>query len=246
MEFVGHGALGWDHPPAWARYFAVVGINHGLAFRLMPVVGVFDIAMAVAILIYPMRGVVLYMTAWGLLTALLRPLSGEPIWEAVERAGNFGALFALFLLCKGGSASSWLRFVPIDHLEGNRRTAVSWVLRLTTVALLLGHGALGLIVQKPLLGMHYGAIGIHAPWFEQLVGGFEIVLAVAVLVRPGAELLGFVLIWKLATEALSPIAGSPVWVFIEHGGSYAAPLALAYLSERTRHAAPRPAEPAPA
>jgi hypothetical protein len=28
---------------------------------------------------------------------------------------------------------------------------------------------------------------------------------------------------------LAPMAGSPVWVFIEHGGSYAAPLALAML-----------------
>jgi hypothetical protein len=103
------------------------------------------------------------------------------------------------------------------------------VLRLTTVLLLAGHGALGLLVRKPLFAHQYGVIGLHAPWLEPAVGTFELALALAVLVRPGAGLLIFALVWKLATEALSPIAGSPIWVFIEHGGSYAAPLALAIM-----------------
>jgi hypothetical protein len=44
------------------------------------------------------------------------------------------------------------------------------------------------------------------------------------------SLVVFILIWKLATEVLSPIAGTQIWVFIEHGGSYAAPLALALIA----------------
>ncbi len=42
-------------------------------------------------------------------------------------------------------------------------------------------------------------------------------------------LLLFVFAWKLGTEALRPLAGEPVWEFIERGGSYGAPLALAWL-----------------
>jgi hypothetical protein len=42
--------------------------------------------------------------------------------------------------------------------------------------------------------------------------------------------------WKFATEALSPMAYSPVWGFIEHGGSNAAPLALALLGRAQRGA----------
>jgi len=45
-------------------------------------------------------------------------------------------------------------------------------------------------------------------------------------------LLLLVAAWKLATEALFPLTGAPIWEFIERGGSYAAPLALAALMAR--------------
>ena len=229
MEFVGHGALGLEGVAAWTSYFAVVGISKATAMNLMPIVGAFDVAMAMTVLFFPMRAVILYMGFWGLWTALLRPLAGESAWEAVERAGNFGALGALFLLAEGSGWRSWLRFQPVDDLAPNLELTLSWTLRLTTVLLLAGHGALGLLVRKPAYGIQYSAIGLHAPWVEPLVGGFECVLALAVLLRPEFGVLVFVVLWKLATEALAPMAGSPIWVFIEHGGSYAAPLALALI-----------------
>jgi hypothetical protein len=36
----------------------------------------------------------------------------------------------------------------------------------------------------------------------------------------------FVFVWKVGTEALRPLAGEPIWEFVERSGSYAAPLAL--------------------
>jgi len=228
MEFIGHGALGINRMAAWSAYFGVVGISKEMSLHLMPLVGAFDVAMALTVLFYPMRGVILYMAAWGLWTALLRPLSGESAWEAVERAGNFGALFALFIMAKGGG-KSWLRFNPIEGWDEKLRRNVGWALRLTTVLLLLGHGALNLLVRKPVFVTQYAVLGLQGSSVEPLVGAFECALALAVLVRPGFGLLVFVLAWKFATEALSPIAGSPMWVFVEHGGSYAAPLALALL-----------------
>jgi hypothetical protein len=39
----------------------------------------------------------------------------------------------------------------------------------------------------------------------------------------------FVFAWKLGTEAFRPLAGEPMWEFIERGGSYGAPLALAWI-----------------
>jgi hypothetical protein len=81
-------------------------------------------------------------------------------------------------------------------------------------------------------------LGLHFPWAEPLVGGLECVLALAVLIRPAFGLLVLVFAWKMATEALSPMAGSPIWVFIEHGGSYAAPLALALLARWREQPAP--------
>lgn len=229
MEFIGHGALGINRVAAWSSYFAVVGIGREMSLHLMPLVGVFDVAMALTVLFYPMRGVIMYMTAWGLWTAILRPLAGESAWEAVERAGNFGALYALFLLAKGGGWRSLICFKLVDGWNQRLAANVSWALRLTTVLLLLGHGALNLLVRKPAFVTQYAMLGMSGSSVEPLIGAFECVLALAVLLRPGFGLLVFVLAWKFATEALSPMAGSPMWVFVEHGGSYAAPLALALI-----------------
>jgi hypothetical protein len=231
--FVGHGALGFLHQKAWIAYFGVVGIHPETALALMPWVGALDVGLAVSVLIFPLRSVILYMVAWTVWTALLRPLSGESSWEAVERAGNYGIPLAL-----------WLYLAIRSRGPDSRRAEIlGWVFRLTTVLLLLGHGALGIWVQKPLFAHHYQSIGLSGAPLVPIVGGFECILAGAVLFWPNRWLLIGVLVWKLATEALSPISGSPIWVFIEHGGSYAAPLALALLL----WSAPRrkPAEIAP-
>ena len=232
--FLGHGMLGVMQTAAWTSYFAVVGIGRAAALHLMPLVGVFDVAMAVLVLIRPIRAVVFYMVLWCVWTALLRPLAGESFWEAIERAGNYGAPLALFLLMRSGGVNSW-RFASFrDSLDEAQCRMLGWVLRLTTVLLLLGHGALGLIVRKPVLSAQYSVLGLSGTNVELYIGGFECALALAVLLKPDRRLLFGVVAWKLATEALAPMAGSPIWVFIEHGGSYAAPLALAFLCAKNR------------
>jgi hypothetical protein len=228
MEFIGHGALGISGVAAWSSYFTVFGIPKETALHLMPLIGALDVAMALTVLFYPMRAVIVYMAAWGLFTALLRPLAGKSGWEAVERAGNYGVLCALFLLAKGGDRRLWLKF-RLDDADPRPRARVSWILRVTTVLLLAGHGALYVLVRKPVFAVQYGMLGMHGSWVEPAVGALEFGLALAVLFRPGFALLLFVLGWKLATEALSPMAGSPLWVLIEHGGSFAAPIGLALL-----------------
>lgn len=229
MEAIGHGSLGLGRQAAWVPYFAVVGIHRDQAMSLMPVVGAADVMFGLLAFFYPARGAVLYFAAWGLLTALLRPLAGESAWEAVERAGNYGAPFALWLLIRGGDASSWFKAACVDGLDAAGRARLHWVLRATTVLLLLGHGLLGLAVRKPALAMQYTHLGLPGGSAEPLVGAIECLLAVSVAVRPSFALLVAVLAWKLATESLSPLCGSSPWVFVEHGGSYAAPLALAFL-----------------
>ena len=97
MCFVGHGAFGLITKQAWVPYFGVVGIGHDMAFRLMPLVGALDVLMGCLILLRPRPAVALWMIVWAMWTALLRPLSGEPVWEALERAGNYGVPAALWL-----------------------------------------------------------------------------------------------------------------------------------------------------
>ena len=52
-----------------------------------------------------------------------------------------------------------------------------------------------------------------------LAGWFEIALGVLVFAWPAWGLLVFVVAWKLGTEACRPLAGEPIWEFIERAGS---------------------------
>lgn len=104
-EFIGHGAFGIITKAAWLPYFGVVGIPAEWGWRLMPVIGTVDIALGLVVgLIRPARVVLLYMVFWGLLTATMRPLAGEPIWEFLERAPNW-AIPLTFLWVRGFPSS---------------------------------------------------------------------------------------------------------------------------------------------
>src|ERR1700743_1191208 len=112
MCFIGHGSFGIITKPIWVNYFAVFGIGKAMAYHLMPVLGIFDIIMGIVMLIIPLRIIPIWLIIWGIVTALLRPLSGEPFAEFIERAGNFGAPLALLLL-SGGVTIKTL-FTPIN------------------------------------------------------------------------------------------------------------------------------------
>ena len=84
MCFVGHGAFGVVTKASWLPYFAVVGIGPPAAYRLMPRIGTLDICLGLAALLRPTRVPIVWMFAWAVWTALLRPLSGESGWESIE------------------------------------------------------------------------------------------------------------------------------------------------------------------
>ena len=232
--FIGHGVFGIITKAAWLPYFAIFGIPKAWAWRLMPVVGTVDITVGVLTLFQPRRAVLLYMTFWGFQTACLRPLAGHGVWELLERAGNYGVPLAfLLLLGRGRSLSDWFSTRPMPILTAERATAILWTLRATTALLLIGHAGFDFAMHKDWSG-YTAAIGIDPatlashplrPW----AGWLEGALALFVFARPTRGLLVFVFAWKLGTEALRPLAGEPVWEFIERGGSYGAPLALAWL-----------------
>jgi hypothetical protein len=232
--FIGHGAFGLITKAAWLPYFGVVGIPEAWAWRLMPMVGTVDVLAGMAVLFAPRGLPLVYMTVWALWTALLRPLSGESVFETLERAGNYGVPLALLLLT--AMPRSWTGLVqPLDRPATDERTLriVRRVLKWTTCTLLLGHGALGALTGKAMLTGHYAAIGLPIE-MTAMVGWLEIALALGVAVRPVVGLLVFVAAWKIATESLFLISGAPIWEFVERAGSYAAPLALAAIGERTR------------
>ena len=209
---------------AWVPYFGAVGIDRAWAYRLMPWIGVMDVSLGLTMAVVPLPIILLHLALWGTWTAALRPLSGDSVWELVERAGNYGVPLAFLVLagvprCRRG----W--FAPVlpsamPPLTVDRARAMHGILRLTTCLLLLGHGALGALNNKPALTTHYASIGladlaVGGLTLTRMVGSSEIVLAVAVLVAPFPSLLLVIAVWKMVTETLFMTSGSLPFEWIE-------------------------------
>jgi len=99
-EFIGHGVFALQGKEGWFKYFEAVGIHSvDTILTILLIVGIMDIALAILVLIRPIRIFVLWMALWGLWTALLRwPIGPDPIWDFLERWANWGAPLALLFL----------------------------------------------------------------------------------------------------------------------------------------------------
>lgn len=227
MCFIGHGAFGIITKEVWCNYFGVFGIERDLSYKLMPVVGSIDILMGVTMLVYPMRAVPVWLIIWGTITALCRPLSGEPFAEFIERAGNFGAPLALLIIC-GFPTSGRGLFARIKSsaIQDDKSvySKLSICLRIVVFLLLLGHGWLNVIEKKGLMNQ-YISLGFSEPTRVALLTGIaEITAAFLVLIKPFRPFLLFFFVWKMFSELFYPHYGLFEW--IERGGSYGSILAL--------------------
>jgi len=252
LEFIGHGMAGLWRSPAWLPYYTFFGFSKGFAHdHLYYVTGTVDIALAAVMLIWPNRAVMLHMAFWGVFTAALRPLTGESVFELVERGANYGMPLALLLLSGWGTWSlrSWFGRVRPPQTFASEALArqLDWVMRGSIALLLVGHGGLGIWAHKPEWLDFFGWFGISAhtvatQHLSQWVGVFEIALGLAVLVKPLRSLLLFVLVYKLGTELLRPLVGQNNFQFIERAGDYVLPVTLIWVLAWLRAHGERPVE----
>src|SRR5580692_9690267 len=143
MCFIGHGAFGIITKAIWCNYFALLGIDKINAYRLMPLLGSVDIILGVILLFKPIRAIAVWLVCWGIMTALCRPLSGEPFAEFIERAGNFGAPLCMLLLAGGTKLNfPWLfsSINPNEPVDEKSLARVKTTLRIIVFLLLTGHG----------------------------------------------------------------------------------------------------------
>jgi hypothetical protein len=236
MCFIGHGAFGIITKQIWCNYFAVFGIGKVMAYRLMPLLGTIDILLGISLLFKPTRIVALWLVMWGLITALCRPLSGEPFAEFLERTGNYGAPFCLLSLSGGfkiNRSSLFSTIQPSPDIDEKTIERVQTTLRVVVFLLLIGHGWLNLI-QKPGLIKQYSSLGFSNPVNVAITAGiFEVMAGIAVLVRPVRPLLLGFLVWKMFSEMFYP--HFEVFEWIERGGSYGSILALWFLLEKSKY-----------
>lgn len=237
-EFIGHGAFGIITKESWIPYFNLFGIDRELGYQMMPIVGTIDITLGIMALIIPIRAMLVWMTFWGLFTATIRPLSGENWFELPERTYNYLIPFA-FLYLSGFPTKLREWFTPllaskIPSLSFRRANVLGLILRVTIAGMLIGHGGYGAIVQKEMYLKHWASVGITPDVIDPFtfiiaVGIMEILVGIVVFVKPYYSLLIFIFAWKLFTEFLFPMSGTPIYEWIERAGSYAAPLALMFL-----------------
>ncbi len=108
--FLGHGAMAIGVKTSWIPFLTFWGFSFQTASKLLPVIGSIDILIAILSLLKPIRIVILYAFVWTFLTALMRPLTGYPIWDFIERTANWAIPLALLFL-KGlpNTFSGWLK-----------------------------------------------------------------------------------------------------------------------------------------
>lgn len=198
----------------------------------MPWVGVFDIIMGIVLIVYPMRFVAMWLVFWGFLTASLRPLSGEFFAEFLERAGNYGAPLLLLIFSNDRSFKNYFRRIePLEALDQRDLAKFTKWIQGIAFILLVGHGWLNLIGKTGLL-KQYASLGFQQPELAaQVVGVWEILAAVIIVVKPVRQIVMAAFLWKMASELFYP--AYEVFEWVERAGSYGVLLALWFaLKER--------------
>lgn len=103
-----------------------------------------------------------------------------------------------------------------------------WILRIGVFGTFLGHGIFAIGVKQGWIPM-ITALGFSesaATTMLPLIGTLDIVVAILALVWPLRIVLIWATLWAFATALARPIAGDPIWDFVERTANWAAPLAL--------------------
>ncbi len=134
----------------------------------------------------------------------------------------------LHAITKSYSVSAILLALLI-HLHMNTNEKVMWVLRLGVAGEFLGHGALALEGKATWVGWIEQILGVStgvASNLLSLIGLFDILTAIIVLLAPIPAFVLWAAIWGFWTALLRPLVGESGWDFIERFANWAAPFAL--------------------
>jgi hypothetical protein len=146
---------------------------------------------------------------------MLRPLSGEPFAEFIERAGNYGAPLALLLLTHSAN-NKWLKTISTERSSSmNNQSGGYNLFAHCGVPAFLGSWLVESHRKKSLLDQ-YRSLGFSNPVsVAHIVGSLEILAAVSTLIKPVHSILIIFFAWKMFSELFYP--HWEVFEFIERG-----------------------------
>jgi len=107
-------------------------------------------------------------------------------------------------------------------------TKAEGLLRIGIFGSFLGHGIFALQVKQSWLP-YFTAVGLSesaGKFLLPLIGITDVAVALLALFWPIRIVLAWAALWGFWTALLRPIAGEPIWDFIERWANWAAPLAL--------------------
>jgi len=108
---------------------------------------------------------------------------------------------------------------------------MDWILRIAVAGEFIGHGVFGLQAKQSWIP-YLTSVGVStdtAVMLLPLIGALDITLGILVLIRPFRIALLWMTFWAFATALIRPIAGEPIWDFVERFANIGAPMALLYL-----------------
>lgn len=109
---------------------------------------------------------------------------------------------------------------------------IEWILRIALFGEFFGHGIFALQLKQSFLDMLVSILGVNLELAKTLlfsIGILDIVIAVLALIYPFRLMLIWASIWGFATALARPLAGDPIWDFVERWANWGVPLALLYL-----------------
>ena len=113
----------------------------------------------------------------------------------------------------------------------NVQKTAEWILRIGVFGSFLGHGIFALGVKQawiPLITA-FGFSESVATTMLPIIGTVDITVAVLALIWPIRLVLIYATLWAFATSLARPVAGDPIWDFVERTANWATPLALLIL-----------------
>jgi len=116
-------------------------------------------------------------------------------------------------------------------MRNKKLKTIEYILRTAVFLTFFGHGYLALMANQRWI-VYLQTVGFsyeNGLKIMPFIGGLDIIVAIAILLKPHKYMVLWAVIWAFSTALIRPLSGEEIWSFIERGANYGAPLALYFL-----------------